>query len=78
MARKDNKETVSDNRDQNVDVSDTGVTEKSEKERKTSPQDRTQFSDTEHVQHHLDKDPNDPRKREAAKPLPSLDDEDQR
>lgn len=42
---------------------------------KTPVQDKTQFEDTEHVQYHLDVDPNDPRKREPAGKLESLDDE---
>lgn len=44
---------------------------------KTDVQDRTAFVDTDHVQYHLDKDPNDPRNREPAAKLPSLNDEGQ-
>lgn len=45
---------------------------------KVAPQDRTVLEDTDHVQYHLDVDPNDPRNRPATPVLPSLDDEDQK
>ena len=47
---------------------------KEDKVDKTDVQDRTAFKDTDHVQYHLDVDPNDPRKREPAAKLPSLND----
>ena len=42
---------------------------------KTDKQDRTVFEDTDHVQYHLDVDPNDPRNRAKAEELSSLDEE---
>ena len=42
---------------------------------KTDKQDRTVFEDTDHVQYHLDVDPNDPRNRAQATELSSLDEE---
>lgn len=44
---------------------------------KEAPQDQTTFQDTDHVQYHLDVDPNDPRNRVPTPKLPSLDDEGQ-
>lgn len=52
-----------------VEVNDKDVVEKTDK------QDRTGFENTDHVQYNLDVDPNDPRNREPARELPSLDDE---
>lgn len=54
------------------------VDAKSEQERKAPVQDRTDLKDTDHVQYHLDVDPNDPRNQPATPKLPSLDDEDQK
>lgn len=53
------------------------MTQEPEEARKTAPQDRMVLEDTDHVQYHLDVDPNDPRNRPATQKLPSLNDEDQ-
>ena len=71
-------EVLDDKRNQPVKSNDENVTDKSETERKTASQDRTDLEDTDHVQYHLDKDPNDPRNRPVAGKLPSLDDENQK
>lgn len=68
--------TVDKNRGQAVDVKGLKVSNDSEAKRKTSAQDRTVLKNTDHVQYHLDVDPNDPRNRDYdnAAELKSLDD----
>lgn len=72
---KENEKVVLEDDRNPIDVSNTDVkSAEDEKERKTDVQDRTTFQDNDHVQYNLDVDPNDPRNREPAHKLPSLDD----